>query len=211
MLNKKHSWLFNGFSSSFDIVHLICAMFHFTEMIPAVPHHKGNSESVTSPTQRMVHLFRLTKLWALSQRVAHHASSRLLGLWEKWHEKHSFIIITALFRCPPYSRCHVPPGSEVSMETVRSDSMQAACGSVWVGTGRCGEEPVPPLQHPKSGDLSFTHARTHKHTHTHDWTSFSKPLWTECVPPLSSPTRNSQCLINQCFVRLWWISSQNVF
>lgn len=167
-------------------------------MIPTVPHHRVSN----LPTQCMVHVFQLTKLWALSQRLARHVSSCLLGLWE-WgaflYHHHSII------QMPAVLSCHVPPGSGVSMETVRSDSMQAACGSVWVGTGRCGEEPVPPLQHPKSGDLS-SHTQTHTHL-TILLTAIKAPLDWVCAPPLGILS----VLINQCFVRLWWISSQNVF
>lgn len=148
------------------------------------------TEWATSPTQHTAHLFWLTKLWALSQRLACHVSS-CLTCYEKvtWgaflYDHHN-----ALFGLS----CHVPPGSEVSMETIRSDSTQAACAGVWVGTGRCGEEPVLTLQHLKSGDLS--------HTHTHIWTSFllhSKPLWTECAPLFFPLLRTPLCLNQPAF------------
>lgn len=148
------------------------------------------TESATSPIQHTVHLFWLTKLWALSQRLACHVSSCLScyekATWRAFLYNHH----NALFGCLAYSHWHVPPGSEVSMETVQSDSMQAACASVRVGTGRSGEEPVLPLQHLKSGDLSHTQTQTH----THIWTSLLlhwKPLWTECAPLFLSPAKES--------------------
>lgn len=85
------------------------------------------------------------------------------------------------------------------METVQSDSMQAACASVWVGTGRSGEEPVLPLQHLKSGDLS--HTQTYKHTHTYEHPSccIENPSGLSVPPSFYSPLRNPPCLNQPVF------------
>lgn len=101
-----------------------------------------------------MHLFWLTKLWAQSQRLA-----RLVS-WGCENEEHSFIIITALFRCLPYSPVtfHLALGFPWKRCGVTA-CRQRVVACEWV-LGGVGRSQFPHCSIRRAG-ISFTHTTEH--------------------------------------------------